>query len=581
MFPDRSKTLACAAVMLALGCFAAPAQAADPTTKQALPPAAPPVFTWTGFYVGFGVGYTWTGNPPISLSTVNLQDAGGFGPASALVGNGFVNARLNGFMFGGQAGYNWQFADHVVAGLEADLQGAGVRGGGGFNSIIAAPAGEAVTGVKLSRNLEYFGTVRGRLGVTVTPRLLAYVTGGLAYGGVDLTGTMRQSLTPSFLLGSPGKVNFFENRVGWTIGAGTEMALGGNLSAKLEYLYYDLGQVSLGAPAFSALAFANLGAGGALGVVDQSNVGTRYNGHMLRMGLNYRFDASAPEARGSAATPLFAHPRFTETERAAPGGWSIKLTPYLWAINVNGSSTLRGETVATDATIIDAITKSSAFPAAAMGRVEVSNGPWSAYGDMAWARLRFAGATLILRSPFADVALATSAAAHLRQTMAIAEAGVGYELARWKLSGMPNAVTTLDAYAGARYGYIGLNLSLEALGAIQSELLDLQRVGAASVQTTGRLQWVDPLVGLRMRHAIAPGQNFELRGDIGGFGVGTKFSWQAVGAYAPEFDVDGWKVGGLIGYRALSVDYSKTVSGYENGFNEIMHGPMVGVSLRL
>ena len=103
---------------------------------------------------------------------------------------------------GGQLGYNWQFSDRFIAGLEADLQGAGVRGGGGFQTLTPAaiyPPFVAATNVTVHRSLEYFGTLRGRLGYAVTPTMLFYATGGLAYGGVATSTAINQSFIPSLL----------------------------------------------------------------------------------------------------------------------------------------------------------------------------------------------------------------------------------------------------------------------------------------------------------------------------------------------------------------------------------------------
>lgn len=565
---------------LALLCLAQESLAADLPTRKAAPPAPPPVFTWTGFYVGFNFGYTWTANPSIAANTANVLDlsAERFGLASAIGASGISGARLDGFFFGGQAGYNWQFADKLIAGFEGDIQGAGVRGGGGLANVTGAPAGFAVTGGKLNRSLEYLGTVRSRLGYAVTPTIMAYVTGGLAYGGANLTTTISQSLTPSILIGNPGKGDLYENLVGWTIGAGGEMALSRNLSAKLEYLYYDLGGLQLSS-AYNPLAFTDPLLG--LRLVDATNVSTRINGHIIRAGLNYRFDWSIPETSGSPATPLFASPQFVSAETPVLRDWSFKVMPYMWAINMNGALTIRNQNVEANATIIDAITKSSSFPLAFMGRVEASNGPFWLYGDFAWVRLRFSGSTLKLRSPFADVALGLSASGHMRLTMAIGEAGVGYELARWKLMNAPTSFTALDAYAGMRYVYVGADLTLQALGAVNSALLGVDQIGARAYAKSGAIEWVDPVVGLRMRHSFSPGENFEMRGDIGGFGVGSKFSWQFYGGYSHDFEFNGLKFAGLVGYRALNLDYSTRLwDGKENGINAIIHGPITGVSMR-
>ncbi|WP_428385560.1 outer membrane protein [Methylocystis sp.] len=564
---------------LAFICWIAPAFGADLPAKKG-PPAAPPVFTWTGFYVGMNFGSAWTGSRPISLSSANVFDVtgAGLGPASAFGASGVGYARLDDYYFGGQAGYNWQFTEKFVAGLEADIQGAGVRGGGGLANVTPAPSGFAVTSATLRRTLENFGTVRGRFGYAVTPTILVYATGGLAYGGVDVTSSVAQTLTATALIADVAKGDFYENRIGWTIGGGAEIALGHSLSAKLEYLYYDLGSASFGAPV-SSLAFTDATTG-VLQLVDAARVSTRFNGHLLRLGLNHRFDWSIPATSGSPATPLFASPKFEPMERSAFADWRIKVMPYLWAINTNGTLIAGGDAIGTDTTIIDAFTKTSSFPLAFMGRVEVSNGPLSLYGDFAWAQLRFAGSTLKVRSPVADVALAVSASGRLKQTLAIGEAGVTYELARWKFLGAPDSTIALGGYAGFRYGYLGIDLTAKAFGAANSQLLDLTAVGARSTVKSGSIRWVDPVVGIQLRHEFAPGEEFCARGDIGGFGVGSKFSWQFYGGYSRDFDFSGLKFVGMVGYRALGVNYSTWANGEQNGLNAVIHGPVTGVGMR-
>ena len=554
-----------------------PVAAADLTPRPQLPP---PAFTWTGAYVGFNFGYTWTADRGITLASTNLYDASAFslGAASALGATGAVSARLDGFLLGGQAGYNWQVDDKWIVGVEGDIAGAGVRGGGYAPSIAAAPGGYAVTSATLRRNLEYLGTARGRLGYALTPGLMTYVTGGFAFGGVDATAVVRQTLVPSILYSEPGKADLYKNLPGWTAGAGGELALGRNTSAKLEYLYYDLGGVSLASPQFSSLAFTQL-VTGQTGVVDASSIATSFRGHILRVGLNYRFEGSIPQTGESAATPLFASNRFVVAQQPAVGDWGVKVIPYMWALGTNGSLTIRNETVGADTTLIDALTRSSAFPLAFMGRIEANNGRWSAYGDFAFVRLRFADSFLNLRSPSADILVALSGNGHLRQTLGIGEAGVGYELARFhQTDSAAGAFTAFDAYAGARYGNMSANVDLTSFGVAGSQYLGEQQAVVVQRNLTGRLWWLDPVIGLRMRYASGERDRFEMRGDIGGFGVGSAFSWQTYGGWSRDYEFNGVKFAGLIGYRALSLNVSKWANGRKNGIDEILHGPVTGVS---
>ncbi|MFY9655824.1 MAG: outer membrane beta-barrel protein [Methylocystis sp.] len=569
------------------------ASAADllPSTK-APPVVAPAPFTWTGFYVGSNFTYTWTDDRWIDVASANVFDGTRFrwGAPSALGATGVAGARFDGFLSGISAGYNWEFADRVVGGFESDIAGAGVRGGGGIDNILANPtsgilanfarAGRyVVTGSKLDRNLEYLGTIRVRLGYAFTPKLLTYATGGFAYGGVNESVTIGQNLTPSLLLSNTAKGNVFENRIGWTAGAGLEYALTPSLSAKLEYLYYDLGSIGMTNASISPLAFRGFLLGRQ--VTDASAAWTRYDGHSVRVGANYRFDWSVPNASPEGASPLLASPRVVAQERPSFGDWSFSATTYNWAIGINGDAIAANQTIGLDASFIDFLSKSSAFPLQFAGRVEASDGPLSIYGDVIWMQLRASGSLMQLRSPFADIGIAANADAHMRMTMTVGEAGGAYELARWKLTDTPGAFTALDGYAGIRYMYVGVDANLDAIGVVNSEALGLEQIGAKAIASSGAMKWVDPTVGLRVRHDIAPGQEFQFRGDIGGFGAGSKFAWEAYGGYSYDFNVVGRTLTGTLGYRALGVDYvQQNNNGRPSGINAILHGPVIGFSSR-
>ncbi|MCH4538747.1 outer membrane protein [Ochrobactrum sp. A-1] len=135
-----------------------------------------------------------------------------------------MDVTSSGFVGGVQAGYNWQFDNGFVLGAEADFQGSNLKGEVKFN---ADGLGEIKAGTKV----EWFGTVRARLGYTATERLLVYGTGGLAYGKVK-----------SYVdLGEIG-ISSSKTRAGWTIGGGAEYAITNNWTLKSEYLYTDLGK---------------------------------------------------------------------------------------------------------------------------------------------------------------------------------------------------------------------------------------------------------------------------------------------------------------------------------------------------
>ncbi len=147
--------------------IAGAAHGADLPARKA--PELPPIFSWTGVYVGLNTGYLLKGNDSIDVATANLFDQArtGIGPASALGASGSAGGRLDGVMYGVQLGYSQEFANKFVAGFEADIQGGHAQGGSHFGSVITVPPAlipgltSAVTEVKVSRALDYFGTVRG------------------------------------------------------------------------------------------------------------------------------------------------------------------------------------------------------------------------------------------------------------------------------------------------------------------------------------------------------------------------------------------------------------------------------------
>ena len=155
----------------ALVTLATAATAADlPYRSAPAPYAAAPVFTWAGPYVGVNAGALWA-----NRTRPNLYDASGVpfpGPIS--------DSDSAGVSLGGTVGYNVQMGPNVVFGAEADLSWVNLDRKSRLASI-DRPGGElAVTTAEFSNKLEYYGTVRGRLGVLAMPSLLVYATGGLA-----------------------------------------------------------------------------------------------------------------------------------------------------------------------------------------------------------------------------------------------------------------------------------------------------------------------------------------------------------------------------------------------------------------
>ncbi len=226
------KYLLSSVAALGLVAAAGAASAADLPSRKG-PVVAPiyaPIFTWTGFYVGVNAGYGFGQVDSTNLGVIGQYDD------------------PDGFIGGGQIGYNYQMGQFVL-GLEADFQGADLKS---QTAVIAS-------GVRGSNEMTYFGTVRGRVGYAFD-RFLPYVTGGFAYGQV------KNKITTPIASFSDDNTQY-----GWTLGGGLEYAFTNNWTAKIEYLYVDLDKESLNVP----------------GGTFTSKVETKFS--VVRAGLNYKF----------------------------------------------------------------------------------------------------------------------------------------------------------------------------------------------------------------------------------------------------------------------------------------------------
>ena len=249
------------------------------TLAQRVPAKAPvyvaPAWSWSGFYVGVNAGWGW-GKPTgdrdaISPSPIAVAVADGRIP-------GALDVKPDGAIGGGQIGVNWQ-TGVVVFGLEADIQGSGIREERNFT--IAGPGFPALPAqITAEERIRWFGTARARFGVTPAERALLYVTGGFAYGSVESSARIAFPFPGGGFDGDFSGARS-STKTGWTAGGGFEYAWGNNWSAKAEYLYVDLGSdtIRLIDPNFPA---------------DFVDYRFQHRDHIFRAGINYRFGAPAP-----------------------------------------------------------------------------------------------------------------------------------------------------------------------------------------------------------------------------------------------------------------------------------------------
>ncbi len=168
--------------------------------------------------------------------------------AAAAGASGVWPANTDGGIVGGQVGYNFQISNKLVAGIEADIQMMPGSDRASANTVTTGPFSNISTDLSVTKAIDYLGTLRGRLGYLVAPTVLVYGTGGFAYGGVRSSTTISQAYTPVVFNSIEPQWSSFasdsETITGWTAGAGTEWAVGSNISVKGEFLYYDLGTVT-------------------------------------------------------------------------------------------------------------------------------------------------------------------------------------------------------------------------------------------------------------------------------------------------------------------------------------------------
>jgi len=262
-------------LLLSIAAFVAfavsPSLAADLPYRAPSPPpyvpVAPPIFTWTGCYGGVNAGGAWT------WSDVTYNQVGAYPFVNPAIAIAFANAlgspslHRTSFTGGGELGCNYQ-TGILVWGVETDLDY--LHTNANYTAVGVLPA--LGTGVASTVNVttDWLYTLRGRVGIGAG-HALWYVTGGLAMGNENFSQTFFHAANATAEAGAVSTTN-----IGWTVGAGLEYAFTPSVSAKVEYLYVDLGSAAFASfnnalPGFTASNTANL------------------RESIARVGLNYRF----------------------------------------------------------------------------------------------------------------------------------------------------------------------------------------------------------------------------------------------------------------------------------------------------
>jgi outer membrane immunogenic protein len=245
--------------------FSVSASAADLKPLYAKAPIiAGPMWDWSGFYIGGNVGYG------VSRSPTENYFINPSVPPSVQLGNSTPTSAA-GVIGGGQIGYNVMSSSGFLFGLETDFQGAdqrtrnvtdisGFYGPGAFMAV--------------DSRIDWFGTVRGRIGLAANPATMIYLTGGFAYGRVEVANS--SNIGAGFAVGA---ASIADTKTGYTVGGGIETRLWSNWTARMEYLYVDLGSLALSNPNNN-------------GQTHSSSV--TFHDNIVRIGLNYKLDWGRP-----------------------------------------------------------------------------------------------------------------------------------------------------------------------------------------------------------------------------------------------------------------------------------------------
>jgi outer membrane immunogenic protein len=240
---------------------------------------APAYFNWTGFYIGGNVGGAYAST---SGTGTTVLDATGFPAATSYFS---ASGGAGGVIGGGQIGANYQFTNHWVIGVEADIDGASVSGSSSQCSFNTA--GTAVGCATTTNKLNDFGTVRGRLGYA-GDNLLFYGTGGWAWAqgstssnltcAIDLAGGVCPGTSVPF---TGGSTSGSTTANGWAAGAGIEYAFARNWIARVEYLHLQFNNV--------ASTLASTGTIGGVAFTATTGSSATTNIDIGRVGLSFLF----------------------------------------------------------------------------------------------------------------------------------------------------------------------------------------------------------------------------------------------------------------------------------------------------
>jgi hypothetical protein len=227
---------------------------------------------------------------------------------------------------------------------------------------------------------------------------------------------------------------------------------------------------------------------------------------------------------------------------ALADGWQFNAATFLWAPSISGNITLRGRSFDSSVGALDVLRKSdSVF--GYMGNFEAENDRFGVFLQPIWMRLGFTSPAGVLNSK-------------ITTDLTFIEFGGFYRA----LQGMVDA---------------GRPWFIDAMGGVRLTSMSVSASFALGPSLSQTRTWVDPFVGARGRLQFAPRWDVELRGDVGGFGVGSQVSLNTYLLLGYRFTLFGHPAEAFGGYKAQWQDYRSGGFGWDN----VLHGPLLGLNV--
>ena len=291
-------------------------------------------------------------------------------------------------------------------------------------------------------------------------------------------------------------------------------------------------------------------------------------------------------ATAIVAMSLLARQGAAQTAAADSSPWSFTFAPYGWVTFISGTQTVAGQTVTVNTNAFEMFAQSQSlitFMAYAEARYQDRLG---LFVDVMYANLT-AGQSATRGFFLPGISGSAVSSVSVNYETLTLQFGGAYEVVKvgpdrgGEGPGMAGVgQTAFDVTLGGRWWYQRVDMTLNFFGSVTVNTPNLQLSANRSqvFANSGSIGWVDPFIGFRVRHHLAPGQRITLEADMGGFGIGSRISAEAQLAYSLEFgNAIGVNWAGVIGYRALYVDYTQGSGSSFFQLNQLQHGPLLGV----